>query len=102
MPSYAGPSASRTGDVAGTLKLLAWIALAIALIVLDHRGGWLAQVRHRAVAVVQPLWWLAGVPASVGDALSESAVTRTWLADENFDQHGVAKQSLGALNRALR
>jgi RimJ/RimL family protein N-acetyltransferase len=26
----------------------------------------------------------------------------TWLADENFDQHGVAKQSLGALNRALR
>lgn len=83
MPAYASPHASRSGDVAGTLKLLAWLALAIALIVLDHRGGWLAQARQRAVAVVQPLWWLAGVPARVGDALSESAVTRNRLADEN-------------------
>jgi rod shape-determining protein MreC len=83
VPSYAGPSAPRTGDVAGTLKLLAWLAFAIALIVFDHRGGWLAQVRQRAVAVVQPLWWLAGVPGRVGDALSEHAVTRNRLADEN-------------------
>ncbi len=83
MPSYTSPHASRSGDVAGTLKLLAWLVLAIALIVLDHRGGWLAQLRQRAVAVVQPLWWLAGVPARVGDALGESAATRTRLADEN-------------------
>jgi len=83
MPAYASPHASRPGDVAGTLKLLAWLVLAIVLIVLDHRGGWLAQVRQRATAVVQPLWWLAGVPARVGDALSESAVTRGRLADEN-------------------
>jgi rod shape-determining protein MreC len=33
--------------------------------------------------VVQPLWWLAGVPGRVGDALSESAATRNRLADEN-------------------
>jgi rod shape-determining protein MreC len=83
MPAYASPHASRPGDVAGTLKLLAWLVLAIALMVLDHRGGWLAQVRQRAVAVVQPLWWLAGVPARIGDTLSESAATRTRLADEN-------------------
>ena len=83
MPSYAGPSASRTGDVAGTLKLLAWLVLSIALMVLDHRGGWLSQVRQRAVAAVQPLWWLAGLPARVGDALGESAVTRNRLVEEN-------------------
>lgn len=83
MPSYASPHASRSGDVAGTLKLLAWIALSIALIVLDHRGGWLAQVRQRAVAAVQPLWWLAGVPGRIGDTLSESAATRNRLAEEN-------------------
>ena len=83
MPSFAGPSASRTGDVAGTLKLLAWLVLAIALIVLDHRGGWLSQLRHRAVALVQPLWWVAGMPARIGDTLSETAATRNRLASEN-------------------
>ena len=83
MPSFAGPSASRTGDVAGTLKLLAWLVLAIALIVFDHRGGWLSQLRHRAAAVVQPLWWVAGMPARIGDTLSETAATRNRLASEN-------------------
>jgi rod shape-determining protein MreC len=83
VPTYPSHAASRPGDAAGTLKLLAWLAFAIALMVLDHRGGWLAQVRQRAVAVVQPLWWLAGVPGRVGDALSESASTRGRLADEN-------------------
>ena len=43
VPSYAGPSASRSGDVAGTLRLLAYLALALVLIVLDHRGGWLSR-----------------------------------------------------------
>jgi rod shape-determining protein MreC len=83
MPAYASPHAPRPGDVAGTLKLLAWLALAIALIVLDHRGGWLAQVRERAVAAVQPLWWLAGLPARIGDSLADSAATRARLAGEN-------------------
>src|SRR5690606_37708295 len=82
MPAYASPHAPRPGDVAGTLKLLAWLALAIALIVLDHRGGWLAQVRERAVAAVQPLWWLAGLPARIGDSLADSAATRARLAGE--------------------
>lgn len=83
MPAYASPHASRNGDVAATLKLLAWLALAIALIALDHRGGWLAQLRQRADAMVQPLWWLAGLPARIGDTLSETAATRNRLADEN-------------------
>ena len=83
MPAYSNPSVPRPGDVAGTLRLLAYLALAIALIVLDHRGGWLAQLRARSAVAVQPLWWLAGMPARVGDALSDSAVTRTRLAQEN-------------------
>jgi rod shape-determining protein MreC len=39
--AFAGSPAARPGDVTGTLRLLAYMALAIALIVLDHRGGWL-------------------------------------------------------------
>lgn len=83
MPAFAGSTASRPGDVGGTLRLLAYLALAIALIVLDHRGGWLAQLRARATVAVQPLWWLAGLPSRVGDALNDSAATRNRLAQEN-------------------
>ena len=83
MPAYAGPSAPRTGDVVGTLRLLAYLAVAVALIVLDHRGGWLAQIRVRSELVVQPLWWLAGAPARIGDAVRDNTSTRAQLADEN-------------------
>ena len=83
MPAYAGPSAPRNGDIAGTLRLLAYLALAIALIVLDHRGGWLAQIRGRSELVVQPLWWVAGAPARIGDEVRDNASTRAQLADEN-------------------
>jgi len=83
VPAYANPHASRPGDVAGTLRLLAYLALAIGLIVFDHRGGWLSQVRAQATVAMQPLWWLAGLPSRIGEALNDSASTRTRLADEN-------------------
>ncbi|WP_343226733.1 rod shape-determining protein MreC [Luteimonas sp. 8-5] len=83
MPSYASTPGQRPGDVAGTLRLLAYLALAIALIVSDHRGGWLAQLRAQATVAMQPLWWLAGLPSRIGEAINDSASTRTRLADEN-------------------
>ena len=76
MPAYASPTPPRSGDVAGTLRLLAYLALSVALMVLDHRGGWLAQIRAQANVVVQPLWWLAGLPARLGDSMRDDAVTR--------------------------
>ena len=83
MPAYPGSPAARPGDVAGTLRLLAYLALAIALIVLDHRGGWLAQVRARSELVVQPLWWLAGLPGRIGEGLHDDARLRSQLSAEN-------------------
>lgn len=83
MPPYAGPTAARPGDVAGTLRLLAYLALAIALIVLDHRGSWLAQWRRQADLLVQPLWAVAGWPGQVIENVSEDAGTRNHLAAEN-------------------
>ena len=68
MAAFAGSPAARPGDVTGTLRLLAYMALAIALIVLDHRGGWLVELRARGEMAVQPLWWLAGLPARVARA----------------------------------
>ena len=83
MPSYAGPSASRPGEIAGVLRLLAFLVLAGALMVLDYRGGWLHAVRVRAEAAMQPLWWLAGLPSRAGASLRENAVTRAQLASDN-------------------
>jgi rod shape-determining protein MreC len=83
MPSYAGPNAARPGDVAGTLRLLAYLALAITLIILDHRGGWLSQWRRQADLLVQPLWAVAGWPGQAVERISEDAGTRNQLATEN-------------------
>ncbi|MFC3815082.1 rod shape-determining protein MreC [Lysobacter sp. GCM10012299] len=112
MPSYAGPpTAARTGDVAGTLKLLAYLALAVILIMLDHRGGWLNQVRRQATLLVQPLWMVAGWPGQMVERISDDAGTLTQLTAENrrlrndlmLNQARMARlQTLAADNARLR
>ena len=83
MSNYAGPSATRSGDVAGTLRLLAYLVLSAVLILLDHRGDWLAQLRGHASVAMQPVWWLAGLPSRLGEGLRDDAATRARLAEEN-------------------
>jgi len=73
----------RSGDVAGTLRLLAYLALSVTLIVFDHRGGWLPQLRAQASVAMQPLWWLAGLPSRLGESVRDDAATRTRLSEEN-------------------
>lgn len=83
MPSYAGPHAARSGDVAGVLRLLVYLVLAVVLMVLDHRGGWLRAARAQAEVAVQPLWWLAALPSRLGTGAREVAKTRAQLSHEN-------------------
>ena len=83
VPTPASSPAARPGEVAGVLRLLAFLILSTMLMVLDHRGGWLRTLRTQAEAVVQPLWWLAGQPARIGTSLRENAVTHAQLADDN-------------------
>lgn len=83
MPAYANPATPRPGDVAGTLRLLAYLTLAVVLIVLDYRGGWLSQVRATAQVAAQPLWQLAGLPSRLGRSMRDDAVTRSMLAEDN-------------------
>lgn len=83
MPSYAGPSASRSGDIADTLRLLAYLALAVVLIVLDHRGGWLSRARQQAQGLMQPIRSVAGVPGRVIETVSNDAGTLSQLTAEN-------------------
>ena len=84
MPSYAGPPvAARPGEVSGTLRLLAYLALAITLLILDDRGGWLSGIRSRADAATQPLWWLAGLPGRLGSRMQDDAASHARLTEDN-------------------
>ncbi|WP_047135648.1 rod shape-determining protein MreC, partial [Luteimonas sp. FCS-9] len=83
MSSSASSPAPRPGDVSGTLRLLAYLALSCTLIVMDHRGSWLSEARHQAAVVVQPLWWLAGLPSRLGTSMRNDAATRAQLAEDN-------------------
>lgn len=84
MPPYAGPPvASRLGDSSSALRLLAYLALAITLIVLDDRGGWLARVRSQAGLLVQPVWALAGLPGRLGSTVKDNAASHGQLVAEN-------------------
>lgn len=84
MPPYAGPPvASRQGDASSTLRLLAYLALAITLIVLDNQGGWLSRLRTQASLVVQPVWALAGLPGRLGASVKDNAASHGQLVAEN-------------------
>ena len=84
MPVYAGPPVTnRPGEVASTLKLLAYLALGLGLIFLDHRGGWMHAVRTQVGTLVQPLWWVAGLPGRLSTTVQDDALTRVRLTEEN-------------------
>ena len=67
-----------------TLRLIVYLALAVALMVLDHRGGWLQALRrHAAQTLVEPAWRIAALPADVARAARMAVVTQDSLASEN-------------------
>ncbi|PJJ97062.1 rod shape-determining protein MreC [Lysobacteraceae bacterium NML03-0222] len=81
--AHAGASSSRPEDIAGSLRLLAWLAAATLLIFADSRGDWLAQLRSHGSLLVQPLRQLAGMPAQLGKTMRSDAALRAQLARDN-------------------
>jgi len=73
----------RSGHLASTLRLLAYLTLSLVLMVGDHRSHWLGRVRAEASVVVAPLWWLAGLPSRLGQWLTTTAATQSMLIEEN-------------------
>jgi hypothetical protein len=65
------------------LRLVAYLALAITLIVLDNQGGWLSRLRSQANVLVQPLWALAGLPGRLGSQVKDNAASHAQLVAEN-------------------
>lgn len=68
---------------AGTLRLIAYLAFAAILMVLDHRNGWLHQARRATAAAIVPIYKLAAAPADWIHAGREAFAERGHLLDEN-------------------
>jgi len=68
---------------AGTLKLLFYLAMAVVLMVADHRGGYLGQLRHAAGLLTGPIYRLAGAPAQLAHGLSDHLTSQRSLIAEN-------------------
>ncbi|MEO8810330.1 MAG: rod shape-determining protein MreC [Rhodanobacter sp.] len=77
------PSPLFAGNAAGTLRLIVYLALAVVLMVLDQRNGWLWRLRSAASAVVEPVYRLAGLPAVGARTLSVAFADRQHLTSEN-------------------
>ncbi len=71
------------GNSAGTLRLIAYLALAMVLMVLDQRNGWLWRVRYNAAMVVEPIYRLAGLPSAGVRTLSVAFADRQHLTVQN-------------------
>nr|WP_244663834.1 MULTISPECIES: rod shape-determining protein MreC [unclassified Xanthomonas] len=62
---------------------MAYLALALVLIVLDAQADWLARLRSQATVLVQPIWALAGLPGRLGTQVQENAASHAQLVKEN-------------------
>ncbi|MEO7068306.1 MAG: rod shape-determining protein MreC [Rhodanobacter sp.] len=71
------------GNAAGTLRLIIYLALAMVLMVLDQRNGWLWSLRYKAAVAVEPLYRLAGLPAVGVRNLSVAFSDRQHLTVQN-------------------
>lgn len=67
----------------GTLRLIGYLALAMVLMVLDHRNGWMWRIRYSAAVAVEPLYRLAGLPVEGMRTLSVAFADRQRLTDQN-------------------
>jgi rod shape-determining protein MreC len=98
--AYPGNSASRANDSAlSTLPLLAYAALAIALMVFDHRSGYGAQVRQRFAVVAEPFRWLAAAPTRLFSASREGLALRERLQTDNERMRKELAIATARLNR---
>jgi rod shape-determining protein MreC len=84
---------------AGTLRLIAYLALAAVLMVLDHRNGWLHRIRYAGAAAIVPIYKLAAAPADWVHDADTAFAQRRRLIDENRQLREALLLAQARLNR---
>lgn len=82
-----------------TLRLIAYLALAVIVMVLDSRGRWLEQIRARASLLIEPAYRVAALPSDVARSLGSAVSSQQQLADENRELRQSLLLAQAQLNR---
>ncbi len=72
-----------SASMAGTLRLIVYLALACVLMVVDYRGHWLSRIRYTAAVVVEPVYKLAGLPSRAIESARVAFASRKKLTADN-------------------
>lgn len=79
--AYSGSSTPRDGG--GWLRLAGYVALGVALMVSDHRGGAIARLRPSGTGAASPVWWLSSLPGRLIGSGREAFSDRAQLRHDN-------------------
>lgn len=82
-----------------TLRLILYLAIAVVLMVFDHRGDYLGLLRRTASALVEPVYRIAAFPADVARATRSAVATQDRLVSENRDLREALLLAQARLNR---
>ena len=66
-----------------TPRLIAYLTLAMIVMVIDHRSAYLERLRAFSSAVVEPIYRVAALPSDVARAGRLAIATQSHLVDEN-------------------
>ncbi|HET6905682.1 MAG TPA: rod shape-determining protein MreC [Rhodanobacteraceae bacterium] len=84
---------------AGTLRLMGYLALACALMVLDHRNGWLHRARYAASVAIEPIYRAAAWPGEAVQNLRTAFTGHRDLVNENQHLREALLLAQARLNR---
>ncbi len=88
-----------SANVAGTLRMIAYLGLACALMVADRQLALLQKVRYQASVLIEPFFYAAALPASLVAHVSDALVDRQELRDNNRQLRESLMLSEARLNR---
>lgn len=98
--AYPGKAPSRSSDSAlSALPLLMYLAIAIGLMVADHRHGFGAVARQQAALATRPIWWLASSPTRLFRAGTETLATRSQLQADNERKRHELQLAIARIHR---
>lgn len=68
-----------------TVRLIAYLALAVIVMVIDNQGHWLEKARSKASLLIEPIYRVAALPSDVARSVGTAVTSQQNLIDENRD-----------------
>ena len=82
-----------------TLRLIVYLMIAMIIMVIDHRAGYLENLRLLSSRIVEPVYRIAAFPADAARAGRLAIATQTHLAEENRELREALLLAQVRLNR---